>query len=93
VLPPTHLAVDLTPELREAMLAYRKDPSMPHWRQLLAALARAGLKAENFRNIATIIVQQALYDHLALGPSRPDVSITTRLDSDGTLVLELAPSR
>jgi hypothetical protein len=78
------------PELRDALLAFRRDASQPHRQQLLVALAGAGLRAADARRVTSIMVQPALYD---LGATNTDARIMARLAVDGTLVLEVARPR
>lgn len=92
-MPPGHADLALNRELMDAVLAYRKNPTLPQRQQLLAALARAGLTAEDARRVETITVQQALYEQLALGAASPVASILTQLTDDGRLVLDVGRLR
>lgn len=91
--PQGQVDVEFRPELLQALLAYRKDSSQPQRQQLLAALARAGLTAEDARRITTITVQPQLYEYADLGSASPVVRIAGRINPDGSLVLDVGQLR
>jgi hypothetical protein len=88
-LPMRASEINSNAELIDAVIAYHDDPSQRNRQQLLAALARGGLPAQEAGLVQTIEVQKRLRDRFGSAGGRRVLTVAISLVSDGTLTLDL----